>query len=327
MQLIALMSWYDEPLRNLQRSIESLASIGTTHLLAVDGPYAALEGAKPNSAPSQAKHIRKTAMRHDIECVVYQKPEPWHGHEIEKRTFLFTHAAELFEPSTHDWFCVMDADQTIEKPTDMRHVLKHSDVDVYESLVYEHDDKRFNDRTRRRFVRHVFRCLPGLHVGPENHYTYRDGQGRELWGLNEIPAPIAPFILHNYSTTRGSTRRKARETYYENRRDQKLEVNAPTTCIRCGKPWHFSINTVWQVQHLPDGTEELTSNRREHFCLDCYHPVLYAIGKQVDQIAGSDQKAKRIVLDCVHRSVVKRTANRHITRDDVANPVHGAVRV
>lgn len=271
MKLIALLCWWNEPLRNLESSITAAAEVGVTHLAALDGAYAALD-AKPLSSPGQAKHIRKVCKRHGIVCVV----DAIEGAtEIEKRTALFDLAYRSFQPTPDDWFLIHDADTTITPAGDIKQFLSTVTEDACTTLVYEGDESRFDETTQRRLVRFLMRCNPGLHVGPANHYTYTDGKGRVVWGLREdVDAAEAPIVLHNNSTNRSAARVKKREDYYLKRRQQGLEQHSTPTCDVCPEYWTVRLPTGFKVATLADGSTELVSESTAFRCPEHADEVL-----------------------------------------------------
>jgi hypothetical protein len=284
-RLIALLSWWNEPLKNLEDCITSCAEVGVTHLVALDGPYGAV-GDKPSSK-GQAKHIRKVCERHGIECHVDQLIG---ATEPEKRTYLFA-LGYTFVTGTQDWFFVTDADTTLTNTTDLKAWLATITEDAATCLVYEHDP-RFDERNQRRFIRSLFRCNPGLHVSERNHYTYLDGKGRVVWGLNEdVPAADCPVIMHNNSTSRTATRNKIRESYYMDRQALKLETHHPETCDLCNEQWTLRCSTDYKVQDLPDGTREVVSDKTAFRCPDHIEPVLAANRKACYVLSNGDAAA------------------------------------
>jgi hypothetical protein len=258
--LIGLLSWWNEPLRNLEACITDSHAIGVTHLVALDGPYG-LVGNRPSS-PGQARHIRKVCDRLGIEC---HTDVLIGATEQEKRTELFTLGYQYVD-SPADWFFVIDADTRITEQQDMRAWLTEQTTDAATCLVYEYDP-RFTERNRRRFIRAFFRANPGLHVSPRNHYTYIDGQGRVVWGLNEnVRATDAPVILHNHSNSRTATRNKVRDDYYQQRAQDRIEQHHPDTCDHCPEPWTLRASTNFHLSDLPDGTTEVISDQTAFVC-------------------------------------------------------------
>ena len=295
MKLIGLQSWYDEPVEFLERSLRDAHACGVTHWVALDGRYAAVDG-PAHSNPEQAQHIRNVCEELGIPCNVIINKRPWPS-ESAKRTRLFQHGYK-FNPTTQDWFFVQDADQHIPKPVDIRGWLATREGDVCETLFIENDDKRWNKDTRRRFGRQLFRCNPGLHVDPANHWTYRDQTGRILWGFNAIkPAGLAPFYILNDSRGRSTQRQDLRDEYYTRREEQKLERYLRTTCMKCGEPWHYKFAIDFRVQRLPDETIQLTSGTTGYYCAEHAQPEMERNARRARWLAQGDPKAERAIAD------------------------------
>lgn len=306
MRLIACLSWWNEPLKNLEASIKAAASVGTTHLAALDGAYAALD-VRPLSSKGQYKHIVKVCKQHGI---VYIVDSIEGASEIEKRTELFNLAYRAFQPTPDDWFLIHDADTTITPPGDIKPFLATVTDDACTTLVYEGDDTRFTEQTQRRLVRFLMRCNPGLHVGPENHYTYRDGQGRVVWGMHEtVSATEAPIVLHNNSTARTGSRVRVREDYYLKRKTQQLEQHSNPHCDQCSEPWTVRLPTGFRVATLADGSTELISEATAFRCAEHAEQVLTRNRHDLYKIGNGNPDA----VDELWRIMLKGSATRSVS--------------
>lgn len=299
-KVVGLLSWWDERLKTLETAIRTHHAAGVTHLVALDGAYAALPGGKARSSEGQARHIRKVCAELHIPLLLEQPETTWEGQEIEKRQHLF-HLGYTVSTSTDDWFFVIDADHRCEPKGDLHLLLSSTDSDTVGCLVLEGDTTRFNQQTHRRFARLLYRAVPGITVGPDNHYTYRSANGDVLWGFGEVDAPIAPLVIHNESrAARTGSRTTSREAYYT---QQPKHESRHHECGVCGKQWAVSVPQRWKVELLPDGTEELTSDTVEFYCEQHAHRAVYDLGRQAHHIAAGNPQAARLVVETMERSM------------------------
>lgn len=268
MRLVALTSWYDEPVDQLERAVRHAIAAGVTHYVAIDGRYKHFQG-PDTSPPDQAAIICRTCDEHGIPChvdVCTDVTEP------EKRTRLFQLARE-FTTSREDWLFVHDADHKLHRIRDLKPQLRNlRRDDAALMMVIERDQGPFAPTHQRRFMRSMFRNLPGLHVHPSSHWTYLDGDNRTLWGFNSIPAQtILPVYIENHSTRRTDERNTARNAYYNDRHHLQLETDyAPTRCYYCNLPPTRQINADLSLERCPDGEWDLI-HRRTLFVCDKHH--------------------------------------------------------
>lgn len=266
MKLICLLSWYDEDPDALEATVRDARACGVTHLFALDGAYAAYPNGTAESPSEQGDRILTVAQELGMQVEVAASETVWHGGEVEKRDTLFKWAAEEFQPTTDDWFLVLDADERVDRAVDLKPLLHSSDGDVWDTLVLEQDELTYGV-IRNRWNRRAFRCLPGLHVHPRSHWHYLDGDGRILWGYNQIKAVHhLPIVLRNNSTSRGAERVHSRDAYYAERNTKKLENYEPDGCYACDRPWTSRINEM-DLEPLPTQTIDLTM-KRTLFCCD-----------------------------------------------------------
>lgn len=305
MKLIGLLSWYDEPLEMLERSISDIARCGVTHLAALDGAYAAFPDGRPSSHPDQALMIRRTCAAHGVQLLIGAPSEVWKDGEPQKRSALFD-LGYTFEPTPEDWFFVMDADQTVDRPSDVTSWLASRSGDVVDTLLYEHDDLRFDDATRRRFVRNLFRCNPGIYVDPSNHWTYKDAQDRILWGMHSIKADgIAPIVLHNWSRERTPQRADQREAYYNRRAAEQLEHWVPDVCYHCELPWAFQMATGFSLTPLPDGTRELISDRTLYLCDEHAHEQIRKNAARARYLSDGNPEIEHKIAEVMRSTIIR----------------------
>ena len=160
MRVVAVLSWYDEPVDWLRECVASARFCD--HLIAVDGPYAAFPGAsaKPSSPPDQSDAIRGAWPS----SAVHTEAEPWDG-EVAKRDYMF----RLAVSEGADWIFVIDADEVVtDYPDDLRGCLAATPRHVAEAtLMYEMTPGWPLVPSQ---VRRLFRVLPDL--------GYRDAHSR-----------------------------------------------------------------------------------------------------------------------------------------------------
>jgi hypothetical protein len=224
-RVIGLLSWFEELPEFLVTTIRTAAPL-LDHLVAVDGRYANFPGDVAASDPEQIAAIVYTCREHGIALSVHVPTEPWES-EVAKRTRLFELGLDVADIG-RSWLWVLDGDGFTTQ----------LDITPDEVLALEHDvaEVRFIDPAEYADIRirNLFRARPGLHVGPINHYTYRDGDGRVLWGRGEIEAADLGdrITMQHANHLRDEIRRQAGQAYYLRRTELGLEVG---DCERCGE--------------------------------------------------------------------------------------------
>jgi hypothetical protein len=263
MRLFCLTNYYDEP--GLADAITDALDCGCTDVILLDGAYRHYPHLTPTSPVEQAQAVIELCARRNVRCV---HTTAVGATETEKRTMLFDLAYQQ-GATEHDWLFVMDADQTITNKRDLKPLLANAKRDVFDTMVLENDNTRYDEITRRRWVRQTMRAIPGLHVDPDSHWRYLDAQGRIIWGYNAIPANgDLPILIHNNSTTRQHQRSKGRDAYYQARQDAAVEQELPpSTCYHCDQPPTCHIRTDLRFELAPDGNFG-TSNRRSLYVCD-----------------------------------------------------------
>lgn len=245
-RIIGLLAWFDEPPADLRRAVESHRLCGVSDFMAVDGAYGLFPEAA-NASPQEQYDVLDARG-----CVIHQPDRVWES-EVEKRAAMFQLARDAFQPSADDWFWVFDADEYVKDPVDLRPVLAGVDEDAASVML---DDVPGGGRTGwARPVRKLFRCLPGLTVGP-THSTYH-ASGKILWGFEECPARDLRLLLTVTHTTnvRSPSRRAVKLDYYR-ARDEPLG-----DCFYCGEPASEHLDGQWVVTPDPTGAH-LAGSRR-----------------------------------------------------------------
>lgn len=225
-RIIALLSWYDEPIAWLERCITSLTRAGVTDLVAVDGAYALYPDAQPSSDPLQRLAICNTAHQHGIRYRIHTPPEAWAGNEVHKRNFLFEYAETQTRPQPGDWYLVIDADEhIIEAPQDVPARLAGSPFDVAAVTLREpgHPLGTMIYPTHPKF----FRAIKGLRT-VTNHYTYTLPDGRKLWGNAKTDRleprhDLTTVTVEHCNQLRHTDRRSNALAYYRTRDQAGIE--------------------------------------------------------------------------------------------------------
>jgi hypothetical protein len=270
MQIVALLSWYEENPEWLADMVAGLELAGVDRLVALDGAYALYPGATPQSHPSQKEAIRGAC---DGFCPVdiYTPTEVFKGNEVQKRSMLF----ELGEQVTteDDWYLVIDADETVTSiPDDFRQRLAQTPLDVAQVTFVEARNEASPppsawQRKSRYPIRIMFRAIRGLRV-KTNHWTYVTPDGRRLWGQNrrtlEPALDLTDLEIFHRSDLRHEERRADQYRYYATRDERKVEIGY---CTRCTKKATKSVPTKWAPS--PEG---LTADYID-VCSNCAHVV------------------------------------------------------
>ena len=226
-QIVALLSWYDEPTEWLARAIHSLAKLRVNHLIALDGAYAHYPDPEPRSSPDQHAAIRDACMDARIPVTIRAPTEPW-ATEIDKRNRMFELAETITEPS--DWYFVIDADEFVtEAPNDIRERLERSPFDVGAVTLHEpgHPMGTLVFPTHPK----LFRAIRGLRA-VDNHYKYTTPDGRHLWGNAKTDRleprhDLTGLTVQHHSQLRHTDRRRAALDYYDTRDRLELETDMP----------------------------------------------------------------------------------------------------
>lgn len=187
-KVVALLSWYDEPIDLLRVGVRSLRGF-CDRLIALDGAYDFTPGKEEGSPADQARAIIETAEAAHISVQVHPS-QAWKG-QIEKRQHLFDLAAGA------DWVLIHDADHELGgNPRAFRKCLASLPDDVVSVEVpYTTPDVRgkfltdWHQRLTQKTIITplIFRCLPGLRID-RHHWWYSgllDGQRTQLWGWGE----------------------------------------------------------------------------------------------------------------------------------------------
>jgi hypothetical protein len=255
MQVVSLLSWYEEDPKWLAAMVRSLPLAGVEQLVALDGAYALYPGGTPASHPSQKEALHEACTQVGIALHCYTPNDVFKGNEVQKRSMLFELSESVTESS--DWLMVMDADEVITRvPHDLAERLTDTDHDVATVTFDEQRDQHrpppsLWQRQDSYSIRILFRAIRGLRVHT-NHWTYVTPDGKRLWGQNKRTLEPAMdcddlHILHR-SDLRPEARRADQYGYYAIRDQRKTEMGF---CSRCTRRATKSLPTKYEPS--PEG--------------------------------------------------------------------------
>ena len=222
MKVIALLSWYDEPVPWLAECVASAAKI-VDHFVAVDGAYALFPEAtrKPTSDPVQAETITRTARGAGLGVTVHTPSGPWWGNEVEKRDFALQLGQTVADPG--DWYMVIDADEVVaQAPSDTRQRLADAGEDAGEVMMWERNAQQTvadlvdASQDYRWMLRRFYRAQPDMHC-VQAHYVVTAGD-RVLCG-NPNKHRVEPafglpdFVLEHRTRLRSKHRQRQKREY------------------------------------------------------------------------------------------------------------------
>jgi hypothetical protein len=209
MRIIAVLSWYDEPVDWLRECVASARFCD--HLIAVDGPYAAFPHDTPSSPPDQIEEVRRGWPG----CTVHVQPEPWVG-EVAKRDYMF----RLAVAQGADWVFVIDADEVVtDVPCDLRNRLAETPDHVAEAtLMYEMTPGWPLTPSQ---VRRLFRVLPGIGYQGAHSRVTAMVDGRQVFltdpdlSVCEPAERIDGLRMRHRSHERSQDRQSRKADYYK----------------------------------------------------------------------------------------------------------------
>lgn len=190
-----MLSWFDESPTMLASCVASLSNLRVSHLVAVDGAYALMPGARGCSGIDQTRAITDVAASIGVGLTLHVPRGPWRGNEIEKRNASLQLA--LATSTEDDWLLVIDADEVVTPARgDCHRMLSETELDVatygltntIDPLRSEQDEfiaKRCAGGLESVSpVPGLLRALPSLRY-ESNHYTVTDG--------NRVLCPLSPI--------------------------------------------------------------------------------------------------------------------------------------
>lgn len=252
MNLIGLLSWFDEPVPSLLASLRAMAEAGTDHIVACDGRYALYSADHDCSHPNEYAAIVLACRELGMRCTIHQPSGPWEGGEVEKRTFLFALALSVAQEG--DWFWVQDADQVVmHVPADFKARLHATEHDVATVRIHDIVAAAANVPTWPAdfTMPALFRAQP-ITVGPA-HCQYNAADGTLLWGYDgdarQAPAlDLSDVVLVEHRPQdRPQERLVAKHVYYAARDAARIERSV---CEFCGKPATGQQPARWRMTEL-----------------------------------------------------------------------------
>jgi hypothetical protein len=223
MKLVAMLSWYNEPIDGLVQTVRDLRAIGVTDLVAVDGAYLLYPEGMGRSHWPQSRAIQEHTDFHGINLLMYQPCRPWVGNEVEKRQVMLNLALAI--TTEDDWIVPWDADwQLDEYREDMKPILN-----ALHPRQYEWADLQITGATEDvgwYWIRQFLRARKGIHF-TTNHYTYHYPDGKAT-----VVGPLGPDLNAGYKTKlrvwhrrerRSKERLFAQDTYYQQRHIKGVE--------------------------------------------------------------------------------------------------------
>lgn len=236
MRVIALLSWYQEPVPWLAELVASMGRAGIDHVVALDGAYLLYPKGQAKSEGDQADAIRRTATGFGMGVTIHVPQTPWLGNEVEKRDRLFGVGHAVAEPG--DWLWVCDADEVIEQnpladaggvAAQIRHRLLTAEEDVAEVMLRCQPDPQGESEFFP--IRKLFRVSADgpIHV-VRRHDRYIGPNGEQLWVPSDGQDDLVPCmdltevkVFHRINQ-RPAARVLARANYYVNRDQAGIEA-------------------------------------------------------------------------------------------------------
>lgn len=220
MKLVGLLSWFDEPTKDLERCIRSFHACGMTHLVCCDGAYGLFPGGAPVSDSRQHATITSVCNELAVDLRIYLPPRMWET-ETDKRATVFRIAEREFATTLDDWLIVIDADEYVPAPRDLRPMLATLTLDAADLHV---DEPGGGGNPAKQFeIRKLFRAIPGLTVRL-NHHTYVAAD-KVLWGFGQVEsADLSQVTVRHMTNLRPARRRVVKERYYYEREAQGIET-------------------------------------------------------------------------------------------------------
>ena len=251
MKLVGLLSWFDEPPHDIERCIRSFHACGMSHLVAVDGAYGLFPDARPVSDSRQHETIAAVCNELAIDLRLFLPPDVW-ATETEKRAMLFEIAELQFDTTAEDWFVVIDADEYVPDPVDLRPLL--APISYVAADLHVDEPSGGGNPAQSFDIRKLFRALPGLTVC-FNHHTYAAGD-TVLWGYGQVEsADLSQVTVRHMTNLRPAKRRVVKETYYRDRETHGLE--AANVCFKCGAEGTVKLRSGFTYD---PGRDKLRSN-------------------------------------------------------------------
>lgn len=244
MKVCGVLSWYDESPAWLAAACSGFARV-CDQIVAVDGSYALLPGARPASHPLQAEAVLSACEAGGAACTIHRPNDLFYGNEVEKRNFTLRLAGAHLEEG--DWVIIFDADVHIFKLNEKRvraelertermiasyTVLDGidylSDPDMAEYVAKEEYATEWTIRTND-----IYRWHPSLLYGPQHWMVSRDIGGERRWlrHSDQFVPPVldlgASLVAYHRTANRSKVRADMQAAYYQARDLHGIEFAVP----------------------------------------------------------------------------------------------------
>lgn len=253
MKLVGVLSWYDESPGWLAAAVAGFARV-CDHIVAVDGSYALLPGARPASHPLQAEAVLSACEAGGVACTIHRPSDVFHGNEVEKRNLSLQLAG--IGLTTDDWVLIFDADVHVFKvnPERVRGELERTSRMIASYTVLDGIDY-LSDPEMAEFVAKddyatewtlrtsdIYRWHQTLMYGPQHWMLSRDIGGERRWlrhSSSDVPPVLdldAALVAYHRTGNRTLVRSQAQQAYYQARDLHMVEECIPGDPVDNGLP-------------------------------------------------------------------------------------------
>jgi hypothetical protein len=252
-KIVGVLSWYDESPGWLATAVTGFARV-CDEIVAVDGSYALLPGARPCSIPDQAEAILGAAEAAGVACTLHRPNDLFYGNEVQKRNLTVRLAGAGC--AIGDWLMVFDADCHMFKcnPSRVRGELEKTECLIASYTVLDYDDylsdqdladlvKKDDFQTEWTIrTRDIYRYHPTLMYGPQHWMVSREIDGERKWLRHSSPDVLdchdldASLVCYHRSKDRAWIRREAQRQYYATRDLHGVEAVKPGDPVTNGLP-------------------------------------------------------------------------------------------
>jgi hypothetical protein len=274
-RLVALLSWFDEPVELLTLALDGARRAGCSAVVAVDGRYEHFPSNGDVSAAEQRAVIDAACRHHGMDLTLHVAG-PWDG-EPSKRTQLFGLALAVSDPG--DWWLILDADTIVTDVQDeFLFALAAVEDDAALVRVVDVEARRAKrpDWPVEVDFRLLYRAQPMAVIGT-HHYDYtRLSDGQPLWrggsGADEADGVVPATNLAEYMTVehrpaaRDPGRLFQKMQSYTARDESGKEMGQ---CARCDKQ---AQHRVYADPRMQDG--HVVASIVE-VCTDCARKAKY----------------------------------------------------
>jgi hypothetical protein len=218
MNVVALLSWYDEDPAWLAETTASLSKL-CDHVVAMDGAYALFPDAlrKPTSEPGQGEVIARTARGCGMAATIHTPSGPWWGNEVEKRDRMLELGMAVADAG--DWFLSIDADEVLATaPSGVRDDLHETDKNVAQVTFWEREYGKYP-------IRRLFRAQFGMRIsGAHYRVVVGDRVLVDHGGVEEPALNLPDVVLEHRGGLRSESRRRQKAQYNADRDQLGVEA-------------------------------------------------------------------------------------------------------